>query len=333
MNTPLISIIVPVYNMEKYLKRCVDSLLQQTYKNIEIILVDDGSPDNCGIICDDYANKHDNIKILHQKNQGLSAARNNGVEISSGEYIAFADPDDLIPAYSIECLYDALVKEKADISVGNRMEFFEGQPNPVLKKSLNSSKNIICYDTEQAMKAICYAKPFGVASWGKLYKRQLIVECPYPIGMIHEDLATTYKIIARCKKVVGVQEVIYCYFQRKDSIMHCEVKPKHIEDGMKAAKEQLQFIQKFFPSVEAGAKFRYCLKIIEYIPRLIDGSKQSYDYFSYLQKEIKPYIVGVCCDSNVSIFFKIKCMALIMGYVPSKLLWKTIYKIKGRMSS
>ena len=126
MDKPLISVIVPIYNVEKYLPKCLDSLVGQSYPNLEIILVDDESPDRCGEICDEYAKSNKNIKVLHQKNQGVSAARNNGVKISTGEYISFVDPDDFIPLYSIAHLYSALDNTAAELAVGNSMIVLKG---------------------------------------------------------------------------------------------------------------------------------------------------------------------------------------------------------------
>lgn len=328
MNEPLISVIVPVYNVEKYLSKCVDSLVNQTYKNYEIILVDDGSPDDCGKICDKYAENYRNIKVIHQQNQGLSVARNNGVKYSIGEYISFVDSDDYVAKDYLECLVNALCEFDADVSVGGRVSVNE---NEVIKEDKYVSiDRTICLSTEKALSEMCYAKSFGVSAWSKLYPRTLVEKYPYPIGMVHEDLATTYKIIADCKKIAVSEKPIYYYVQRAESTMHCTLKENHLKDGLKAAKNELEYMEKNFKEVVVAAKYRCCLKVIEYIPRLLNGTKQDKMYFSRLQKELKPFINTVLRDKNASLGFKIRCAAIMSGYIPTFLLWKTIDKIKGR---
>lgn len=329
MDKPLISVIVPVYNVEKYLHRCIDSLLGQTYPNLEIVLVDDGSPDHCGKICDEYAKKNKNIKVLHQKNQGLSAARNNGVKISSGEYISFVDSDDFMPMNSISHLYEALKKDQASLAVGNMMFVFEGDMVDELQVNAGELRTA-CYNTEEALWRMCYGKGFGVSSWAKLYSRNLVVENPYPVGMLYEDLALTYKIVAQCEKVVELKEIVYFYFQRENSIVHCSIQPKHLEDGLKAANEELEFMKMNYPAVVPAALYRRCQKIMQYIPALLNKTKQNEEYFKYLKKELRPCLFATIKDSNVSFGFKIRCIAICAGYRPTRVLWKAIDKIKGR---
>lgn len=329
MDKPLISVIVPIYNVEKYLRRCIDSLVGQTYPNLEIVLVNDGSPDNCGEICDKYAQKNKNIKVLHQKNQGVSAARNNGVKISQGEYISFVDPDDFIPINSISRLYEALEKYHAPLVAGKRLEIYEGQEihnGKLCEKELKT----ICYDTEEALRKVCYGTGISVVSWGKLYRRNLIVENPYTEGIYYEDVALTYRIIAQCEKVVELQEVVYYYLQREDSIVHCSIQPKHIEDGMRAVKEELKFMEEKHPAVVQAATYRCCFKVVEYIPRILKKNDQNLKYFKWLQKELKPFMFATLKDRNVSISFKIRCITICAGYTPTRFLWKLVAKVKGR---
>lgn len=249
--------------------------------------------------------------------------------MASGEFIAFVDSDDFTPAYSIEHLYEALKTNNAELAVGNSMTICEGDNLPVLHEN-NGNLKMVCYSTEEALKKMCYAKGFGVAPWGKLYRRELVVENPYPIGMLHEDLALTYKIVDQCKKVVELKEIVYFYFQRQDSTMHCDIQVKHLEDGVRAAKEELEFMKKKYPSVVQAANFRCCLKVIEYIPRLLNKTKHNIEYFRWLQKEIRPFLFVTLSDTNVSIAFKVRCITICMGYAPTRLLWKLIDIIKGR---
>ena len=214
----LISVVVPVYNVEKYLRRCVDSIISQTYNNLEIILIDDGSPDLCGEICDTYALADSRIKVIHKQNGGLSDARNCGIEISSGKYIAFVDSDDFIAAEYIEYLYGLLKKNKADISCCSMV------------KTDNNNAQFDFDNTkfkEQVKTGIeCCYELFGdlymllVTAWGKLYKKDLIIKHLFPIGKKHEDEATTCKYYYNARKVAISDARLYAYFQNASGITH-----------------------------------------------------------------------------------------------------------------
>ena len=206
---PLISVIVPVYRVEQYLGRCVESLLAQTYENIEILLVDDGSPDNCPVMCDDYAARYEKIRVFHQENKGLSGARNTGIDNARGEYLAFVDSDDLWSPYFLESLYKALKENDADISQC-RWEYMHGD---ALKEVYNPDARCECF-TGREMLANLYIQTgaYFVVAWNKLYKRELFENIRYPQGRIHEDEATTYKLFDLAKKCVYVDNALYGYF-------------------------------------------------------------------------------------------------------------------------
>ena len=206
---PLISVIVPVYKVEAYLDRCVKSLLAQSYTNMEILLVDDGSPDNCPAMCDKYASRHENIRVFHQENKGLSGARNTGIDHAKGEYLAFVDSDDLWSPYFLESLYNALKETDADISQC-RWEYMHGDE---LKESYDPNAKRECF-TGREMLANLYIQTgaYYVVAWNKLYKKELFEEIRYPEGRIHEDEATTYKLFDLAKKCVHVDNALYGYF-------------------------------------------------------------------------------------------------------------------------
>ena len=206
---PLISVIVPVYKVEQYLGRCVKSLLAQTYKNTEIILVDDGSPDNCPKMCDDYAAKYEKIRVIHQENKGLSGARNTGIDHAKGEYLSFVDSDDLWSPHFLESLYRALTENDADISQC-RWEYMHGDE---LKEAYNPEAKYECF-TSRKMLANLYIQTgaYYVVAWNKLYKKELFTNIRYPEGRIHEDEATTYKLFDLAKKCVFVDNALYGYF-------------------------------------------------------------------------------------------------------------------------
>lgn len=217
MKTALVSIVVPIYKVEKYLARCVNSLTSQTYKNIEIILVDDGSPDNCPKMCDEYAKNDKRIKVIHKKNGGLSDARNVGLGLSRGEYIAFVDSDDYVSTNFIEVLLDTCYKNGADISCCNFYRVSNGRDTTAQKHM--SSKN---FTNVEAIRDIFLANSLcEIMTWNKLYRTSLFKDndIKFPVGKVHEDNFTTYKLLYYANKIIFVNQPLYYYLQRDDSIM------------------------------------------------------------------------------------------------------------------
>lgn len=206
---PLISVIVPVYKVEQYLGRCVESILAQTYQNTEILLVDDGSPDRCPQICEEYAKDCPKIRVFHQENKGLSGARNTGIDHARGEYLAFIDSDDVWSPYFLESLYQALAENNADISQC-RWEYMHGDS---ITEPYDSRAERTCF-TGREMLANLYIQTgaYFVVAWNKLYKKELFREIRYPQGRIHEDEATTYKLFDLAEKCVFVDNALYGYF-------------------------------------------------------------------------------------------------------------------------
>lgn len=212
MNT-LISIIVPIYNVECYLKRCLDSVIHQTYTNLEIILVDDGSLDSCPQICDEYATKDKRIVVIHKKNGGLSDARNAGLDKCKGEYITFIDSDDWVNEKYIENLLKIATTENADITIGENVRTDGININDKV------SYNTITYSSKEALIHL-FTKNHDafIISCGKLYKKHLFSTLRFPIGKFHEDEFTTYILFYNSKKIVYTSEILYYYYQRTGSI-------------------------------------------------------------------------------------------------------------------
>lgn len=215
-NSPLISIIVPIYNVEEYIHQCVDSIINQTYTNLEIILVNDGSPDICGTICDDYALQDARVKVIHKTNGGLSDARNTGLDNAKGEYIVFTDSDDFIHPQFVECLYSNI--GDADMAFCDLLPYYED------KTEINQSKITSCptmvFEDDFLIKNIpTYRSPIVIVAWNKLYKRFIWDDLRYPVGKIHEDEFVIHHILDKCDKVILCDEQLYYYRQREDSIM------------------------------------------------------------------------------------------------------------------
>lgn len=235
MAQDLISVVVPIYKVEKYLPKCVDSICGQTYQNLEIILVDDGSPDQCGKLCDEYAKQDGRIKVIHKKNGGLSDARNAGIEVATGKYIGFVDSDDYIHPQMYEFLHDSLQKNMACIAVCAFQCIMESEH--VESKIMNSIQSeVISSETERINHFL--GEEFTVA-WNKLYPREYFSNIRYPKGKIHEDEFTTYKLLEMAKRICFIQEPLYYYVQRDNSIMGEDFSEKRLH-RLDAYQERLE---------------------------------------------------------------------------------------------
>lgn len=223
---PLISVIIPCYRVEEYLPKCINSIIKQTYGNLEIFLVDDGSPDNCGLICDEYAKKDARIKVIHKKNGGLSDARNVAIDIAKGEYITFVDSDDYVTDDYVESLYKLLVENNAQMSITRCIPFLEGT-FPVNTKQTRITK---VFNTSDALICLFYQKYFDNAAWAKMYHCSLFRSgIRYPKGWLYEDLPTTYKLVMLSNKIAFSNYENYYYLLRRDSIEGAPFKPQKYE--------------------------------------------------------------------------------------------------------
>lgn len=233
----LISVIVPIYRVEQYLVRCIESICRQTYKNLEIILVDDGSDDACPQICDDYSGKDHRIKVIHKQNGGLSDARNAGIAVAKGKFFAFVDSDDRISEHFIEYLYKALLDTSADVAQCDFTDYAEKPPifseeyvKPVIFTKQQMLKNL----TEPDMN-IC-----STVIWSKLYKAELFSNFSFPYGKLHEDEFTTYKIFDHCKKIAYLDARLYGYYKNDKGIIQSQISSQRL-DGIEALLERYQY--------------------------------------------------------------------------------------------
>ena len=215
MKNDLISIIIPVYKVEKYLEKCIESVLKQTYTNLQIILVDDGSPDNCGKICDEYAKKDSRIEVIHKVNGGLSDARNVGISKAKGRYIGFVDSDDYIKEDMYEILLNLIKEYDADVSICNLYDVIDGK-----EYIRNKENGIQEYSRLDILKEVLLDKNIQSYAWNKLYKKELFDEIKYPIGKKYEDIGTTFYVFEKCNKIVVTSEPEYYYLKRSDSLVN-----------------------------------------------------------------------------------------------------------------
>ena len=288
LDTPLISIIVPVYNVGPYLRRCVDSLLNQSYKNLEIILVDDGSSDKSPQICDEYAEKDSRIKVVHKENEGQAKARNLAIDIAKGEYVSFVDSDDYVSFYYIEKLYNSAIRYSVKFAVCQMACFFEGNEEVKQKRGDCSCK----ISKRQALEHYCSMRearsiPF-LAACCKLYHKSLFSTLRFPEGCIYEDSLLNYKLIDLVDEIAYIQEPLYFYFMRENSTMGQREKHdyKIVLRPYKEAiiyfkeRQQIDLAALFYPPLLMREVYRY------WIAKSVNGNlAESNEIFELLKKD------------------------------------------------
>lgn len=264
-----ISIIVPIYKVEAYLDKCVESIVNQTYKNLEIILVDDGSPDNCPKMCDKWAEKDSRIKVIHKPNGGLSDARNAGMKIACGEYVAFIDSDDYIDTKFIGELYNVMKQEDCDIVECEVVKFNENETPVILSDNLKAET----VDTEKSLSMLIAENGFRQHVWNKLYKAELALSVPFEKGKLNEDEFWTYQIFGKAKKVTKINLPMYFYLQRGSSIMGTSYNIRRL-DALEAKVLRQDYIVQRFPSLAQQTKidlFGSCIFSCQSVMKFMSG--------------------------------------------------------------
>lgn len=316
---PKISVIVPVYKVEKYLARCIDSILAQTYKDYEIILVDDGSPDDCGRICDEYAEKYDNIRVIHKENGGLSSARNAGIdyaaEHSDSEWLTFVDSDDYLHPRYLEQLYLAAVENGVNVSACAYV-LTDGVGEVDASQDCATS----LYTPEQFWVKL---RGYAVVSVCKLYAKSLFDGTRFPCGKLHEDEFTTHKLLFACDKVAVLPAQFYYYFQNNGGIMHSAWSPRRL-DGIEAIEQQLHFFkEKKYKKAHKNGK-KALARVICTNMQLAQACAQSDEYAKIilrLQQRLKKHMlknyfhipIRYCQDIYIAAFPKRKKLILLIS--------------------
>ena len=233
---PLISVIVPVYNVADFLDQCLDSIVNQTYRNLEILVVDDGSTDGSGDLCDQWAQRDSRIRVFHQPNGGLSAARNTALDEMQGELVMMVDSDDLLHPDSTTALQQLLARHQADIAVGGYVPFTGSEPVWPASAADGPERD---YDQRQALLTVLYQQGLTHSAWGRIYKAELFDGIRYPVGRYYEDFAIIYPLLKKCQRVVKVDRPLYGYRQRENSILD-KFSPKRA-DVIKIGEELEQY--------------------------------------------------------------------------------------------
>lgn len=283
-----ISVIVPIYKVERYLKQCVDSIIAQTYYNLEIILVDDGSPDNCGAICDEYVEKDPRIKVIHKENGGLSDARNAGLDIMTGEYVGFVDSDDWIEPDMYEKLLENMIRFNSDMSFGGVADELERDGVVITLKVSDYGSEPFAESSVNAMKRYFLG---SWAAWDKLYRVSLFDTIRYPKGEINEDEAIVLHLLNQCQTVCYTSDICYHYMKRENSrsITGSEFSKKKLA-WAKHCKANVLYIQAYYPKLVCYAVARYRDSLVWSLNNMLAKPTKYREEISQCRNELKQII-------------------------------------------
>lgn len=311
----MVSVVVPIYRVEKYLRKCVDSLLQQTYKNIEIILVDDGSPDACPEICDELKKTDDRIVVIHKKNGGLSDARNAGIQIANGTYITFIDSDDYVTDTYVEYLYSLIEKYHTRMSLCTHTVVFEKGNNIIYG---NGKDEVLT--TEICLERMLYDDVINTSAWAKLYETEMVRKFPYPVGKLFEDIATTYKFFMECGTIACGYKSQYFYMLRSSSIVYQKFNMKKLE-LLEMTDIMAKDVLKEYPQLKTAIRRRQLYARFSTLNQFqnVSGYKnEKKELISYIRKN-KDCVIK---NSKAPKRDKLAVIALSFGYPVYKLCWK-----------
>lgn len=290
----MISVIVPIYNVEAYLEECINSILKQSYRNLEIILIDDGSPDNCSVLCDAWAEKDSRIRVIHKSNGGLSDARNAGLEVATGDYIAFVDSDDWILPEMYEKMLFTIKKENADICACNIRSCY-----PDYEEEWGC-KEYTVGNSEQILDMLYSDTKYPVSAWNKLYKRECWKELRFPVGKICEDAFTTYHLVHNAERIVQIPEAFYCYRIRPQSIMTSTFSIKRMDEE-EAWRVNYQFVKDYYPALYKKAFRFYLQKVHVLIGTISKEQRKEYsEQVKYLKNIMKNNMMFLIFKSGLN---------------------------------
>ncbi len=318
---PLISVIVPVYKSEPYLSRCIESIILQSYKNIQIILVDDGSPDNSGKICEEYAEMDNRITVIHKENGGLSDARNKGIDVAKGEYITFVDSDDYISLNFVKVLYECIKQNQADISVC-KTTTFSGKYAPANEPRFE----LKVFNKKRAIETMLLQREFTNSANGKLFAKKFFLSNRFTKGILYEDFDLIFDLVDLADKVVFCSEAEYYYYINQDGIMHENIDKRHFV-LIDIAKRVMDEFSKKYPTLKKQAYSRYIFSVFFISDKIVYSNKQS--EFSAeretFRTEIKKDIFKILKNKYIKLPLKVKavCFSVSLGF------YETLLKIKS----
>jgi len=306
-----VSIVVPVYNVETYLNYCVNSLRQQTYTNIEIILVDDGSTDASGEICDQHAQEDERVRVLHIENGGISNARNTGVKEASTDWIIFVDSDDYYDRRTVEYLVGLRDKYGVELVATPVIEVRDYESKDFSGSLTEKSSEKL--DRYTALKEMFYGNRVGTHSGGKLYKKTILLRFPYPKGMLYEDLAIAYEHIASCKQIAVGDINLYKYYRRPGSIVNSKYSVK-LMDFYKAMEWNRSYIERDYPNdkeMKRALNVRYVFNGLHVVHAML--SSDMYSDVNKIRKEYTRYFNDIIPNPNITGKNKVKYLMLLVS--------------------
>lgn len=319
------SVIVPVYKVEPYLDKCIGSIVNQTYQNLEIILVDDGSPDRCPQICDQWAARDSRIKVIHKENGGLSDARNAGLDICTGAYVVFVDSDDYVDREYVSYLYELVTKNRADLAI---CAFRYEKDNGAQIDSVVSDGEIYVMDQCRALKEMCDSRLFSNSACAKIYPRTFFDSIRFPVGHIYEDLAVAYKLFLKAQTVVFGQRALYHYIRNEASITKSTFSWKQL-DAVTYGEEMCAEIRKQWPELFAATQKRlfaiyvYCWRSVALAHLRTKESKQLkndlYEKIKAVRKDI--------CRNELSL--KMRCY--LIGSYFGKMGMELCFQVENKL--
>ncbi|MBE5821327.1 MAG: glycosyltransferase [Clostridiales bacterium] len=328
----LITVIVPVYNVEKYIRNCIESIINQTYSNLEIILVDDGSLDSSPQIIDEYAKKDKRIRVIHKENGGVSSARNAGLKIASGEYITFVDSDDTINSKIYEILYNLIKKYDTEITMCEAIKVYEDEEGKIIIPELEENdiqEKVL--NSGEAIKLMIMDGNIGNFACTKLFKKELFNNITFPDGKVYEDAGTTYKVVHNANKIVYTNLKLYNYFYGRIGSITSTFTEKKILDSLEAYFEQYLFILNNYPEIKQYANITWVRMYTSAMEKICMNNYidlwdredviEKYEYFKKAIDEIDKEILY----NNLEQYRLISAVILRHSREIYKKMFKTIY--------
>lgn len=314
---PLISVVLPIYRVEPFLERCLSSVVSQSYSNLEIILVDDGSPDNCPAMCDEFAKKDPRIVVIHKENGGLSDARNAGIRIAKGEYITFIDPDDYVENTYVSYLYSLIEKYGCRMSLCTHTVVFENGKRKVIGD--NSDEKL---DARQCLERMLYHDVIDTSAWAKLYHRDLFQEITYPEGMLFEDIGTTYRFMIQSGEIACGYKSQYFYILRKHSIVSGAFHEKKL-DLITMTDQMAEAVERVFPDLKEAVLRRRVHARFSTLNQMLDvrdHRKEKREIIAFIKKNG----AAILHNKKAPKRDKVGLLLLKLGYPVYRAGWKAL---------
>ena len=322
---PMISVIIPVYNVEDYLERCLKSVASQDYKQFEVLLIDDGSTDASGVICETWSKKDKRYKCIHKENGGLSEARNTGIKAASGEYLTFIDSDDWVDAKLLSTLLQGINPEVTISACG-----FYTVRNGISKAWRSGEDKYQVYSSVEAVRNMMYGHSIDTSAWAKLFHKSCFKEVLFPVGHLYEEVATTYRLMLTQNRVSITTRPLYYYVKHPGSIVSSSFSKKHM-DMLKFSQDMLKIAEHDYPELIPAARRRIVYACFYLLKTMGREYKKHTIYIQEIMKEYKKYKDNVLRDYAVSHRDKMAIQLLsTTGVGGFELVWAMYSLITGR---